>query len=271
MKYALKKIRSIRVEGLGSEKGLHKATLNDLKNISIKGSNDTEYAEGTDGARLAAFDIKKVSTVEGTNGAIDSGFLALQVGDEEKVVENGTDVKIRESHVLTDAEATAKSFALKYKASGTAGVEIGYVYKADVNGNPDKVYKQGSTAAAGVFTYTAGTKAIAFAEGDFAAGDTIIIDYYPKFSSYTVVTNDATKFSVPGKIYVDAWFTDLCTEEDVPLQMVLDKGKISGEYDYSFGDSAAVQNFTVEALAPSCGENKALWKLYTYDMELAEA
>ena len=271
MKYALKKVRSIRVEGLGEEKGLHKATLNDLKNISIKGSNDTEYAEGTDGARLAAFDIKKVSTIEGSNGAIDSGFLALQVGDEETVVENGTDVKIRETHILTTEEATAKSFTLKYKASGVAGAEIGYIYKGDSNGNPDEAYEQATAVSAGKFTYTADTKTITLNDGDFAAGDTVIIDYCPTFSTYTVVTNDATKFSVPGKIYVDAWFTDLCTEEDVPLQMILDKGKISGEYDYSFGDSAAVQNFTIEALTPSCGESKALWKLYTYDMTEAQA
>ena len=52
--------------------------------------------------------------------------------------------------------------------------------------------------------------------------------------------------------------------EDIPAQLVMESGKVSGEINYSMGTDAAVQNVSIEALQ-ACGE-KNLWKLYKYDM-----
>ena len=96
----------------------------------------------------------------------------------------------------------------------------------------------------------------------------MVVDYYPKFSKYQRIDNDADKFSMTGRVIIDAWFTDLCTREDVPLQVVMESGKISGELDLSFSDQAAVQNVAVESMASACyGASQNLWKLYTYDEE----
>lgn len=292
MKYALKKIRRIRVEGIGTnDKGLHKATLDDLKNVSIKGSNDTEYAEGTDGARLAAFDIKKVSSIEATNGSIDSNFLALQVGADEDILNNSSEVKIREVRVITDVESFRQELYLEQKCGDITTIDASVCF-ADEYGNPTKALFGGRAINDqkknyfGCFTSTEdnilrdqkgqgdeipiGKVLLQFSKQDFPAGSIMVIEYRPLING-TKITNDATKFSIPGKIYVDAWFTDLCTEEDMPLQLVMEKGKISGEYDYSFGDSVAVQNLTIEALTSVCfATGKNLWKLYTYDMENAD-
>ena len=292
MKYALKKIRRIRVEGIGTnDKGLHKATLDDLKNVSIKGSNDTEYAEGTDGARLAAFDVKKVSSIEATNGSIDSNFLALQVGADEVTLANSNEVKIREIRIITTAEADNKELYLENMCGTIDSLDVS-VWKADEYGNPTTLIKKGGvkdgqySGKFNCFTSTEdnilrdqkgegdeipiGKILLQFSKQDFPAGSIMVIEYRPLING-TKITNDATKFSIPGKIYVDAWFTDLCTEEDMPLQLVMEKGKISGEYDYSFGDSVAVQNLTIEALTSVCfATGKNLWKLYTYDMENAD-
>ena len=74
-----------------------------------------------------------------------------------------------------------------------------------------------------------------------------------------------------GEVIVDAWFTDLCSEADVPLQLYTPKGKISGAIDMSAGDQAAVQNIEIEALVRACaGESKTLWVLRKYDMSNAE-
>ena len=292
MKYALKKIRRIRVEGIGTnDKGLHKATLDDLKNVSIKGSNDTEYAEGTDGARLAAFDVKKVSSIEATNGSIDSNFLALQVGADEVTLANSNEVKIREIRIITTAEVDNTELYLENMCGTIDSLDVS-VWKADEYGNPTTSIKKGGVKDdqyAGRFNCFTSTEdnilrdqkgqgdeipigkvLLQFSKQDFPAGSIMVIEYRPLING-TKITNDATKFSIPGKIYVDAWFTDLCTEEDMPLQLVMEKGKISGEYDYSFGDSVAVQNLTIEALTSVCfATGKNLWKLYTYDMENAD-
>ena len=74
-----------------------------------------------------------------------------------------------------------------------------------------------------------------------------------------------------GEIIVDAWFTDLCSEADVPLQLYLPKGKISGTIDLSAGDQAAVQGIEIESMTRACsGETGNLWTLRKYDLSNAE-
>ena len=232
MKYALKKVRRIIINDLATKQ--HKVTLNDLKNFKITGSQDTVYAEGQDGAKLAAFDVNKVASISAENGAIDEGYLALQVGSDIVKVSNGSSILIREEFVFKDGDT---SITLSYKATGDTGNEVRYIYKADRNGSPSEMYVQNSTASATEFTYAPETKAI------------------------TLPT-----------VIVDAWFTDLCTESDVPLQLYLPKGKISGSIDLSAGDQAAVQNIEIESMTRACaGDTKTLWILRKYDLSKAEA
>ena len=72
MKYALKKIRMMRVYDINS--GVHKVTLNDLKTAQFTGSQETIYVEGTDGAKLVGFDINKVAGFNATNATVDEGY-----------------------------------------------------------------------------------------------------------------------------------------------------------------------------------------------------
>lgn len=261
MKYALKKIRMMRIYDLATD--MHKVTLNDLKTAQFTGSQETVYAEGTDGAKLAAFDLNKVAGFNATNGTVETGYLAMQVGSEPVVVTNGNEIKIREVHKTTDGA----TITLDHKATGAAGNEIGYIYATGKDNMPGKEYVQGAAASATEFTYDPETKKIELPTGVFKAGDDVVVDYYPTFKTYTRIDNEAEKFAMSGKVIIDAWFTDLCTQVDTPLQAVMDKAKISGEIDLSFGDQAAVQNIAVEALSTVCDTNKTLWKLYDYNMQ----
>ena len=266
MKYGFKKIRRIIINDLATK--MHKVTLNDLKNLKINGSQDTVYQEGANGSKLAAFDVNKVASITAENGSIDEGYLALQVGSEVVKVTNGSSVLIREQFEIKDGDTTV---TLSYKATGATGNEVRYIYKADVNGLPSDAYTQNAAVSATEFTYDPDTKTITLPTDIFKAGDIVIIDYYPRFSEYEEIVNDAEKFSMSGEVIVDAWFTDLCTELDVPLQLYLPKGKISGTVDISVGDQAAVQNIEIEALTRACdGDNKNLWTLRKYDMSNAE-
>ena len=262
MKYAFKQVRRIILNDLQTKK--HKVTFNDLKNFSIKGSQETVYAEGSDGAKLAAFDINKVASIEASNGAVDEGYIALQAGTEVVKVTNGASVVIREEFEAKDGDTKVK---LSHKAMGKAGNEIRYIYKADKNGMPGEDYAQGAAASATEFAYSAETGEITLPTGAFGDGDTVIVDYRPTFSGYEEITNDTNKFSMSCEVIVDAWFTDLCSEADVPLQLYMPKGKVSGEIDLSAGDQAAVQNINIEAMTKACAANgKNLWTLRRYDM-----
>ena len=262
MQYALKKIRRMRVYDKAT--GEHKVTLNQFKTAQFTGSNDTVYAEGIDGTKLAAFETNKVAGFNGTNGVIDAGYIALQVGSEIVEVTNGTEIQLRAELKTTDGTKVI----LPHKATGDVGNEIGFIYAVDTNGQPAKSYEQAAAASATEFAYDPKTKEITLPTGVFKAGDGVVVDYFPKFSKYQRIDNDAHKFSITGRVVVEAWFTDLCTQEDVPLMVVLDSGKISGELDLSLGDQAAVQNVAVEAMASACyGASQNLWKMYTYDEE----
>lgn len=259
MKYALKKVRRIIFNDLETKK--HKVTLNDLKNFSIKGSQETVYAEGRDGAKLAAFDISKVASIEASNGTVDEGYLALQTGSDVIKVTNASKILIREEIEVKEGET---SVVLAHKTEK----DINFIYKADSNGMPKEDYVQGEAASATAFAYSAATKTITLPTGAFKAGDIVIVDYYPTFKEYEEIVNDANKFSMSCEVIVDAWFTDLCTNKDVPLQLYLPKGKVSGEVDLSAGDQAAVQNINIESMSRACDrEGKRLWILRKYNME----
>lgn len=262
MKYAFKKVRRIIINDLATKK--HKVTLNDLKNFKITGSQETVYAEGQDGTKLAAFDIKKVSTITAENGSVDEGYIALQTGSDIVKVVNGSSILIREEFVVA---GDATSVTLSYKPSGDVGNEVRYIYKADSNGLPAKEYTQGAAASASEFTFAPATQVLTLPTDEFANGDTVIIDYYPTFSEYEEISNDANKFSMSGEVIVDAWFTDLCLDVDVPLQLYLPKGKISGAIDLAAGDQAAVQGISIESMVRGCdGDTQNLWTLRKYDM-----
>lgn len=262
MKYAFKKVRRIILNDLATKK--HKVTLNDLKTFKINGSQETIYSEGQDGAKLAAFDVKKVATISAGNGSVDEGYIALQVGSEVVKVTNGSSILVREEFEVKDGDTTV---TLSYKPTGAVGNEVKYIYKADSNGLPSDSFSQNAAASSTEFSYDPDTKTITLPTAAYSAGDTVIIDYYPIFSEYEEISNDADKFSMSCEVIVDAWFTDLCSEADVPLQLYLPKGKVSGTIDLSAGDQAAVQGIEIESLAKSCsGDSKNLWILRRYDM-----
>lgn len=261
MKYALKKLRFLRVFDL--ETGKLVAMMNDLKSGQFTGSQETVYAEGQDGAKLAAFDINKVAGFNAANGTVDMGFLALQVGGELQNVENGSEIVMHK--VLATADGT--TVTLTQKVSGEVGNEIGFIYPISADGMPDytKPVPQAAAASATEFAYNPTTGVITLPTGMFKAKDEVAVEYQPDFKNYTRLDNESSKFAKTGRIVVDAWFTDLCSETDVPMQVVMEKGKISGELDISIGDQAAVHNIEVEAMSTVCDENKKLWSWYIYD------
>jgi len=262
MKYALKKVRKITIQDPATLE--NKAILDELKSVQLTGGAEVVWADGADGAHLVGFDVNKVAALVASNGAIDEGYLGLQVGSEMETVENGKGILFSETLTVD----TADTLITKYKASGTVGNEIAYLYPIDSTGTPDRKNKltQAATATdAKTFAYDPATKEITLFTGSASVGTKFYVEYFPKFTTYEEISNDTDKFSDTGVVYVDCWFTDICTKKDVPLQLYLPSGKISGDIDLSFGDQAAIQNLNIEATT-SCGV-KSLWKLRKYNLE----
>lgn len=259
MRYALKKVRKITGRDIAT--GKNKFVLADLHNITISGESDVVWADGSDGTHLVGFDTAKTSTIEAENGSIDMGYLETQTGGTLKKVENGTGILFTETLTVAGGKVVTS-----HKASGVAGNEIAFVYPLDATADPDRVnaYAQAASATNSEFAYDPSTKEITLPTGKFSDGDKVYVEYFPIFKSYEELDNDTDKFSETVSVYVDCWFTDVCTKKDVPLQLVMASGKVSGSINYSFGNDVAVQNVSIEALQ-ACGE-KNMWKLMKYDM-----
>ena len=259
MRYALKKVRKITGRDIAT--GKNKFVLSDLKSLTISGNSDVVWADGADGAHLVGFDTNKVSTIEAENGSIDIGYLETQTGGTLTKVENGTGVLFTET--LTVASGKVKT---THKASGVVGNEIGYIYPLDATSDPDRMnaYVQGAEANASAFKYDPETKEITLPTSKFQDGDKVYVEYFPTFTSYEELDNDSDKFSETVAVYADIWLTDICLKKDIPAQLVMESGKVSGEINYQMGSDAAVQNVSIEALT-NCGD-RTLWKLYKYDM-----
>lgn len=259
MRYALKKIRKITGRDIAT--GKNKFILSDLKSLTISGNSDVVWADGQDGAHLVGFDVNKVATIEAENGSIDIGYLETQVGSTLVKVENGNAVMLAETLVVSGGKAVTS-----HKASGVVGNEIGFAYPLDATSDPDRInaYTQAEAASETAFAYDPTTRELTLPTGKFADGDKVYVEYFPTFASYEELDNDSDKFSETVSVYCDIWMTDLCSKKDIPAQLVMQSGKVSGEINYQMGSDAAVQNVSIEALQ-ACGE-KNLWKLYKYDM-----
>ncbi|HIR93999.1 MAG TPA: hypothetical protein IAB98_11340 [Candidatus Egerieimonas intestinavium] len=263
MRYALKKIRNITGKDITT--GKNKFILSDLKTATITGSSETVWADGQDGTHLVGFDVNKVAGLTADNGSIDIGYLETQTGGVLRKVTGGNAIMFAETLTvsLSEDQATATT---SHKASGAAGSEIKFVYPFDETGDPDRLNAcaQAASATAQEFAYDPETKKITLPTGKFTEGDRIYVEYFPSFTSYQELDNDADRFSETVAVYVNLWLTDICTKKDIPAQMVLPAGKVSGEISYQLGDQAAVQSLSIDAMT-TCGE-KSLWKLYKYDM-----
>lgn len=263
MRYVLKKSRRVIINDIVT--GKHKVTIVEIKSAQIKNGQDTIWAEGADGVRLVGFDQNKTSALTFTSGVVSTGAIEAQTGATKTTVSNGSKIKIREEFTLSGG---VTKVTLGHKAIGDTGNEVKWIYKEDSTGELDKAYAQGATASATEFAYDPTTKDISLPTGVFTDGDVVCIDYFPQFSTYDEISNDADKFSFTGEVFFDAYWTDTCTKKDIPLQMYCPAGKVSGNLDLSFGDAVATQSVEIEALADQCaGKQKTLWVLRNYNME----
>lgn len=263
MRYVLKRASRLTINDIVTKE--HKLTMVELKNVTLSDGQETQYAEGADGVRLAAFDSKKTSKIELESGVVSSGVIEAQTGGSMVTVSNGTDIKFIEEFTLSGGATTV---TLAHKARGTVGAEVKWIYKEDTTGDPTTKYAQGATASATVFSYAPDTKIITLPTGAFTDGDVVYVEYFPKYTSYSEISNEADKFSLTGEVYLSGFWTDTCTQKDVALQLYCPAGKVDGTFDFAFGDNIATQKMSIDAITKQCaGVAKTLWTLRTFDNE----
>ena len=238
--------------------GNYKFTLDELQNATIAQSQDSTEITGKGGRKLSTLKRNKTVTISGTNGLVSGGLLETQTGS---AFENKT-TEVLWADYLTVSGAAATT---TYTAVGTAGAEIENLYIKNADGSQGAVLEQGANPEAGKFTYTPGTKALAF-HTDVVDGTEIIV-YYKRKIQADVLENMSDVYSGKCTLFIDALAEDKCSKV-YRVQFYIPKADFSGEFSIEMGDNQTVHAFEAEALAGACGVGGQLW---TYTVFGADA
>lgn len=230
--------------------GNYKFTLDELQSATISQSQDKTEITGKQGRKLATLKRNKAVTISGTNGMVSGGLLELQTGGtfENKT----TEVLWTDYLTVTDDGATTT-----YVATGTTGNEIDAVYIKNTDGTLGEVLEQNSSVSAGKFTYTPGTKKLAFNADEIADGTEIVV-YYKRKIKADVLENLSDTYSGKCALYIDALAEDKCSNV-YRIQFYIPKADFNGEFSFEMGDNQTVHAFEAEALSGACGASAALW------------
>ena len=229
--------------------GNYKFTLDELQNATIAQSQESTEITGKAGRKLASLKRNKAVTISGTNGLVSGNLLELQTGS---VFENKTTEVLWTDYLTVTSGAAATS----YKAVGTTGAEIEALYIKNADGTLGDPLEQGDAAAAGVYTYTPETKALAF-HTDVTDGTEIVV-YYKRKIQADVLENHSDTYSGKCSLFVDALAEDKCANV-YRIQFYFPKADFSGEFSFEMGDNQTVHAFEAEALSGACGAGGGLW------------
>lgn len=240
--------------------GNYKFTLDELQNATVAQSQESTEITGKAGRKLATLKRNKAVTISGTNGLVSGGLLEMQTGGNFE--NKATEVLWTDYLTVTGSAATTA-----YKAVGTTGAEIEALYVKNSDGTLGAALEQSDAAAAGKFTYTPGTKALAF-HNDVADGTEIVV-YYKRKIQADVLENESDSYSGKCALFIDALAEDKCSNV-YRIQFYIPKADFSGEFSFEMGDNQTVHAFEAEALAGACGAGGALWTYTIFGANAAD-
>lgn len=242
--------------------GAHLYTLDELQNVSIAQAQDKTDITGKQGRKLSSLKKNKAITISATNGLISHGLMESQTGS--KFVNKVTKVKWDDYLKVSSNAATTT-----YKAVGTTGNEIEYVYVKNADGIVIKTLTQDATASEGKFTYDPTTKALAFKAGDIEDNTEIVVHYNRNIQA-DVLENISDNYSKKVAMYIDGMAEDKCSNV-YRVQVYVPKADVSGEFTLEFGDNQSVHAFEAESLAGACGAGGALFTYTVFTADAADA
>ena len=236
------------------------AYLEDVKTSGLENTVEMVYPTGGRGNTYigGGFSHSKKATLNVTMATWNTEVMAIQ---------NGTEVDTG-SHEIVEYEVlphTTGAYKPTHTPIGVSGSEIGFVYAVNEDGTYGKKYTQGTTASAGVFTYT--TAGINFATTDAPAGD-IALSYTRKTTDVAQKLTIDTE-AIPATVLVTAYglAKDICTGELFPCQ-VDGMAQVDGNYnfDLSADGEPSVHSLNMEFVKTCRGKKLYDFIVYTDDI-----
>ena len=201
------------------------------------------------------------ATMNVTVATFNTEVLAIQNGTE--VVTGSTPITYYDV-----IEADGGTYKTKFKATGTTGEEIKFVYIVGADGTYSKTYKQAATTTgAGTFAYDSSNKEITFGSDAPAAGDMIACAYSFK-SDTNAQTITVNSDGIPPVVLATAYgiAKDVCTGELFPCE-IEGQAQVDGNwnFDVSADGEPVVQNLGLEFVKGCLDKTLYTFKVYTED------
>ena len=242
--------------------GSYLFTLDELQSASIAQGQEKVDITGKKGRKLSSMKRNKTMTISGSNGVLSCGLVELQTGGQ---FENKETTVMWYDFLTVDENHKATT---RFKGVGTAGAEISELYILETIGTVRTSLTQGSTAAAGVFTYAPATKVLQF-HTDVDEGTQIAV-YYKRKIAAQVLSNESDTYSGKCELYVDCIGEDKCANQ-YHVQFHIPKADFNGEFSMDFGDDQSVHNFEAEGLSGACGAGSIYWDMIVFGENAADA
>lgn len=237
------------------------AYLTDTKTSGLENTVEMVYPTGARGNVYigAGFAHSRRATANVSTATWNTEVMAAQNG---AVIDETV-----ESVTHYDVIQAGENGVLKttYTALGTAGTEIGFLYKLNDDGTPDTTLTQDTSTGTGKFTYTPSTKAFAFnsgeepVEGDYYA---CVYEFKPAAASQIVISGNSIPDVAIATFYGLA--RDICNGELYPAQI---KGRVQINGNWSFDVSAdgdpAVQDLSMEFVKGCLEQDLYKFTIYT--------
>ena len=239
-----------KITAFKASDGAYLFTLDELQNATISQSQESTDITGKAGRKLSTLKRNKTFTISASNGLISTGLLAAQTGGD--INSGNANINWSEELVVNNSNQATTT----YTAVGTAGSEIKHLYIKNSDGTLGTELVQDSSAAAGKFAYTPGTKKLTF-HTDVTNGTEVFVIYDRAVSAEQLVVDDDIA-DVKAEIFVDAIAEDKCANQ-FRVQLHVPKADISAEFSLDMGDNQAIHSFEAQALAGKCGASGNFW------------
>lgn len=248
----------------GFSNGRHLFTCDELQDLEIQNTEETQDVTGANGVVLNTTKKNKGCSGTGTNGVLSGGLLALQVGSAQTT--SGIIVKQKDTFVVTATQATAGTLTLTKTPTGVAGSEIGYAYITDPETEVVTTLEQGTTVSATKFTYSTGT--ITFDSGVLVEGQTVVVYYKVALAANkgVQITNDSTKYSGECELIFTGTATNACGKT-AAFEFIVPRADFTGNFNFTKGDAQMVHSFEWKALKNKCATVKKFWDFIIYSDE----
>lgn len=259
----------IRVTGRNKLNGTPYFITGQVSDPSLQCDAQEVIKTDAEGSTVARWMNAKTAQFSGSETFWNLDTYSYQLnGEGKKVGGTGTGIVVTisdpiKTYAATDTLTTyvtkypvAKDSNNKYKIS---------VVKLNKDGSAKQIFTQGTTAAAGVFTYTAGendaTHTITFYSGDIAAGDQIFVQYDYNSEDCIAVYDSADKFPINMEMVVDVLCHPVCDPNTaISAIIIFPNAQLSASVTTNFGRTDTFP-FSFSAQQDYCDADKLLFKV----------